>query len=153
MGVRRRGTRCLGSTGHPLDAGLHARHAPELSGPLGGGGSELEAAARAQLAMAERRAPGEALVHVEEAADGGPIVEIVTDDMPFLVAALKAAIMRAGGELRRVLHPIVVVRRDVAGKLADVLTRADPDSPPSDALAESWIRIELAPNGFFLEHS
>jgi hypothetical protein len=33
-----------------------------------------------------------------EKADGGLVVEIVTDDMPFLVAALLAAITRAGGE-------------------------------------------------------
>ena len=65
--------------------------------------------------------------------------------MPFLVAALLAAITRAGGEIRRVLHPIVVVRRAPDGKLADVLTRADPDSPPPDTLAESWTRLELAP--------
>ena len=43
------------------------------------------------------------------------------------------------------LHPIVVVRRAPDGKLADVLTRADPDAPPPDALAESWTRLELAP--------
>ena len=69
----------------------------------------------------------------------------VTDDMPFLVAALLAAITRAGGEVRRVLHPIVVVRRAPDGKLAEVLTRADPDAPPPDTLAESWTRLELAP--------
>ncbi|HEX5813198.1 MAG TPA: hypothetical protein VFY38_13915, partial [Pseudonocardia sp.] len=100
-------------------AALYARHAPDLSGPSAGSRGELEAAARAHLAMAERRAPGEPLVHVDTAADGGPVVAIVTDDMPFLVAALLAGVMRAGGEVRRVLHPIVVVRRDVDGKLSD----------------------------------
>jgi glutamate dehydrogenase len=124
---------------------LYARHTPELSLPVTAQGRELEEAARAHLAMAERRAAGEQLVRVRAATDGGPIVEVITDDMPFLVAALLAAIMRAGGEVRRVLHPIVVVRRDHDGKLADVLTRADPDAPPPDALAESWMRIELAP--------
>ena len=124
---------------------LYARHAPDLSGPLAGRGGELEGAARAHLAMAERRGPREPLVHIDTAADGGPIVEIVTDDMPFLVAALLAGVTRAGGEVRRVLHPIVVVRRDADGTLSDVLTRADPDAPPADALAESWMRLELAP--------
>ncbi len=125
---------------------LYARHAPDLIGPLGGGsGSEMEVAARAHLGLAERRASGEPVVRVETAADGGPVVEIITDDMPFLVAALLAAIARSGGEVRRVLHPIVVVRRGPDGKLADVLIRADPDSPPPDALAESWTRLELAP--------
>src|SRR4029079_10674134 len=85
------------------------------------------------------------VVRVETGADGGLVVETVTDDMPFLVAALLAAIARAGGEIRRVLPPIVVVGRAPDGKLADVLTRADPDSPPPDTLAESWTRLELAP--------
>jgi glutamate dehydrogenase len=124
---------------------LYERHAPDLSGPLGGNGGELQIAARAHLALAEHRAAGEPVVRVENAPDGGLVVEIVTDDMPFLVAALLAAITRAGGEVRRVLHPIVVVRRAPNGKLADVLTRADPDAPPPDALAESWTRLELAP--------
>ena len=124
---------------------LYARHAPDLVGPLGGNGGELDVAARAHLALAEHRASGEPVVRVETAADGGPVVEIITDDMPFLVAALLAAIARAGGEVRRVLHPIVVVRRAPDGKLADVLTRADPDAPPPDTLAESWTRLELAP--------
>ena len=123
---------------------LYARHTPELSGPQAGG-RELEEAARAHLAMAERRGSGEPLVRVASAADGGPVVEIITDDMPFLVAALLAAVTRVGGEVRRILHPIVVVHRDQDGKLADVLIRADPDAPPSDALAESWMRLELAP--------
>ncbi len=95
--------------------------------------------------MAEHRASGELVIRVETAADGGLVVETVTDDMPFLVAALLAAISRAGGEVRRVLHPIVVVRRAPDGKLAEVLTRADPDAPPPDTLAESWTRLELAP--------
>jgi glutamate dehydrogenase len=99
------------------------------------------------LALAEQRASGEPVVRVETAPDGGIVIETVTDDMPFLVAALLAAIARAGGEVRRVLHPIVVVRRTPDGKLADVLTRADPDAPPPDALAESWTRLELAPLG------
>ncbi|HKQ42822.1 MAG TPA: NAD-glutamate dehydrogenase, partial [Pseudonocardia sp.] len=124
---------------------LYARHAPDLIGPLGGSGGELEVAARAHLALAEHRASGELVIRVETAADGGLVVETVTDDMPFLVAALLAAISRAGGEVRRVLHPIVVVRRAPDGKLAEVLTRADPDAPPPDTLAESWTRLELAP--------
>jgi glutamate dehydrogenase len=124
---------------------LYVRHAPDLFGPLGGNGGELEVAARSHLALAEHRASGEPVVRVHTAADGGPIVEIINDDMPFLVAALLAAVTRAGGETRRVLHPIVVVRRTPDGKLADVLTRADPDAPPPDAVTESWTRLELAP--------
>ena len=36
---------------------LYVRHAPDLFGPLGGNGGELEVAARSHLALAEHRAP------------------------------------------------------------------------------------------------
>ena len=75
----------------------------------------------------------------------GPVVEIVTDDMPFLVQSMLAAIDRVGGEVQRVIHPIVVVRRDPDGRLVEVLTEADPASPPPDAAVESWIHLDLGP--------
>jgi glutamate dehydrogenase len=122
---------------------LYARHAPELRGsdrlPF------LEEAARGHLRLASHRAAGEPLISVREAAEGD-VVEIVTDDMPFLVGALLAGIAREGGEVRRVLHPIVVVRRSGDGKLAEILASADPAEPPADALAESWIQLVLAPS-------
>ena len=74
---------------------LYARHAPDLIGPLGGSGGELEVAARAHLALAEHRASGELVIRVETAADGGLVIETVTDDMPFLVAALLAGALAA----------------------------------------------------------
>src|SRR5439155_5421068 len=48
----------------------------------------------------------------------------------------------AGLQVHRVVHPIVVVRRDVAGRLLEVLPEADPDDPPANALSESWMSIE-----------
>ncbi len=123
---------------------LYARHAPDL----GGGSADhlpiLESAARGHLELAGERSPGEPVVRIRDGA-AGPVVEVVTDDMPFLVGALLAAVRRAGAEVERVLHPIVVVRRDADGKLAEILTTADPDASPSDAQAESWIHLDLAP--------
>ena len=72
-------------------------------------------------------------------------MEIITDDMPFLVESVQAAAVRAGCEVQRVIHPIVVVRRTGSGELAEVLTAEDPAAPPPGTLAESWIHLDLAP--------
>ncbi len=129
----------------PALVGLYARHAPDLDGAADGAAT-LADAARSHLAFAARRRPGEVLVRVQPGTgDAGPVAEIVTDDMPFLVVALLAGATRAGAEVRRVLHPIVVVRRGPEGELTDVLPRADVDAPPPDAAAESWIHLDLAP--------
>jgi glutamate dehydrogenase len=126
---------------------LYARHAPDLERaehrPL------LLAAARSHLQLARVRAPGEVLIRVRDPEElpgpAGPVAEIVTDDMPFLVESLLAGVSRAGAEVARVIHPIVVVRRDADGDLVEVLTDADPAAPPPDALAESWIHLDLLP--------
>jgi glutamate dehydrogenase len=125
---------------------LYARHAPDLQRgdhlPL------LLGAARGHLELARVRAAGEPLIRVrdpQEGAGAGSVVEIVTDDMPFLVESLMAAVARAGAETVRVIHPIVVVRRGPTGELAEVLTEADPAAPPADALVESWIHLDLSP--------
>ncbi|MDT7704269.1 MAG: glutamate dehydrogenase, partial [Pseudonocardiales bacterium] len=125
---------------------LYARHAPEPErlpddvAPL----ADIVTVAREQRAVAERRLAGEPLVEVR-AADGGIVVEIVTDDMPFLVQSVLAGVGRAGSTTRRLLHPIVVVRRTVTGEIREILSEADPDAPPADSLVESWIRLDLQP--------
>ncbi|WP_233159868.1 NAD-glutamate dehydrogenase [Pseudonocardia sp. MH-G8] len=126
---------------------LYVRHAPDLERadqrPL------LLAAARSHIQLARVRAAGEVLIRVREPEEGtgpaGPVVEIVTDDMPFLVESLLAGVSRAGAEAERVIHPIVVVRRSAGGDLVEVLTEADPAAPPPDALVESWIHLDLLP--------
>jgi len=130
---------------------LYARHAPDLQGLSGGHRSTLLAAVRSHLHLAGKRPAGEPLLRVRESQPGdldgagGAVVEIVTDDMPFLVESVLAGVNRAGGEARRIIHPIVVVRRAPDGKLAEVLTEADPASPPADALVESWIHLDVGP--------
>ncbi|GAA1275562.1 NAD-glutamate dehydrogenase [Pseudonocardia aurantiaca] len=127
---------------------LYARHAPDLQRDHLPG---LLAAARGHLRLAGVRAPGETLIRVRDPEPGGeqagPVVEIVTDDMPFLVESLLAAAARLGVEVQRVIHPIVVVRRAEDGKLAEVLTSGDPAAPPDGALVESWIHLDLSPSG------
>ncbi|WP_306030816.1 NAD-glutamate dehydrogenase [Stappia sp. MMSF_3263] len=50
-------------------------------------------------------------------ADDVTVVEIVNDNMPFLVDSVMGELQASGFEARLVLHPILAVERDEAGKL------------------------------------
>jgi len=112
--------------------------------------AELAEAVRSHLALAAERVPGRALVRVLNptlAEDGwsspDTIVQIVTDDMPYLVDSVVAELARVKVSVRRLVHPIVVVRRDLTGVLREVLTGSNPDEAPTDALVESWMYVNL----------
>src|SRR5829696_4933013 len=68
------------------------------------------------------------------------VLEIVTDDMPFLVDSTRMGVNRQGYAIHLMLHPIMKVRRDDAGRLVEVL---DPDSADEDAVSESVIHVEV----------
>ncbi len=120
---------------------LYARHSPE---PVRSGGPlpALSEVARSHYGLAARRVAGEPLTRLRTETTG-TIVEIVTDDMPYLVESVLAAVARVGGDVYRLVHPIVVVRRIVTGELLEVLVDADPADPPSGALVESWMHLDL----------
>jgi len=131
----------------PIDTGLdelYRRHTPDVA-RAGDPGPVLRAAARAHRELAGHRAAGQELIRLRggETEGSGGILEIVTDDMPYLVESVLAAVRRAGGEARRVIHPIVVVERAADGELRAVLPDADPVAPPPGAIAESWIHVDL----------
>ncbi|MGG5809332.1 NAD-glutamate dehydrogenase, partial [Falsiroseomonas sp. CW058] len=97
----------------------------------------LAEAAASLFAFAERRPPREARLRVLPPARGaGAVAEIVTDDMPFLVDSALAALTLRGRVVRQLLHPVVPVRRDGAGRLVAI----DEASPTR----ESMMRIALA---------
>ncbi|MCB1246569.1 MAG: NAD-glutamate dehydrogenase, partial [Acidimicrobiia bacterium] len=48
---------------------------------------------------------------------GGTVVEVVVDDMPFLVDSTALAVARSGAGIERHLHPLVGVVRDADGQL------------------------------------
>ncbi|MGE0093971.1 MAG: NAD-glutamate dehydrogenase [Alphaproteobacteria bacterium] len=52
------------------------------------------------------------------------VVEIVNDDMPFIVDSVVASLNRQDLIVHLLIHPVIRVRRDKDGKLADVLERA-----------------------------
>ncbi|MDT0445468.1 NAD-glutamate dehydrogenase [Streptomyces johnsoniae] len=121
---------------------------------------DLYGAAFAHYRLAAHRPQGTADVRVltptvEELgwACSHTVVEIVTDDMPFLVDSVTNELSRQGRGIHLVIHPQIIVRRDVTGRLLEVLdagrdpfgpsaTSHDPDDLPEDAIVESWIHVE-----------
>ncbi|WP_371653039.1 MULTISPECIES: NAD-glutamate dehydrogenase [unclassified Streptomyces] len=108
-------------------------------------------AALSHYRLAENRPQGTASVrvHTPTVEENGwtcshSVVEVVTDDMPFLVDSVTNELSRQSRGIHVVIHPQVVVRRDVTGKLIEVLdTAAQTGGLPHDALTESWIHVEI----------
>ncbi|MEV8315178.1 NAD-glutamate dehydrogenase [Streptomyces sp. NPDC059900] len=106
-------------------------------------------AAFSHYRLAENRPQGTAnvRVHTPTVEENGwtcshSVVEVVTDDMPFLVDSVTNELTRQGRGIHVVIHPQVVVRRDVTGKLLEVLTEPGTERP-HDAVTESWIHVEM----------
>jgi len=116
----------------PLFAGIPTRElatrAPEV----------LAAAAASLAGFAAQRAPGEIKLRLFPPGGGrGPhaVVEVVNDDMPFLVDSVLAALNRTGRVVREFQHPILTVRRDATGALLDL---------GAGAARESLMRVIIA---------
>jgi glutamate dehydrogenase len=74
-----------------------------------------------------QRQPGHASVRVLNPAaghDGRSVVEVVTDDMPFLVDTV-SMILSTELQIHAVIHPVVKVTRDASGKLLALGDSAD----------------------------
>ncbi|HWS72272.1 MAG TPA: NAD-glutamate dehydrogenase, partial [Thermoanaerobaculia bacterium] len=68
------------------------------------------------------------------------VVEIVNDDMPFLVDSVTAEITRTERKIHLLLHPVVRVRRDISGARLEV---TQTHGGASDALVESYMHVEI----------
>src|SRR5258705_4043101 len=66
------------------------------------------------------------------------VVEIVNDDMPFLVDSVTMEVNRHGLTLHLILHPILAVERVADGTLAGL-----PANDAKDAKRESFIHVEI----------
>ena len=77
------------------------------------------------------------------------VVDIVTDDMPYLVDSVTTRLNRHQAEIRLLVHPLLRVRRDVAGALGQIAGLGGDEVAPAapDELTESWIHVELEPPG------
>jgi glutamate dehydrogenase len=108
---------------------------------------DLYGAAVAQWNLAQQRAPGEVKVRVynpdfEQHGWQSPhtVIEIVSDDMPFIVDSVTMDLTRGGYAIHLVIHPVMRVRRDASGHVIEVL---DPDAESDDAIAESILHAEV----------
>ncbi|MEV7432686.1 NAD-glutamate dehydrogenase [Streptomyces griseoviridis] len=107
-------------------------------------------AAYSHYRLAENRPQGTAnvRVHTPTVEENGwtcshSVVEVVTDDMPFLVDSVTNELTRQGRGIHVVIHPQVTVRRDVTGKLIEVLPAQPGAKLPHDGHTESWIHVEI----------
>jgi glutamate dehydrogenase len=136
--------------GEPPDAFLAAYYRNVAAeGILARNPSQLSGLAFLHRRLAMERSTGSALVRVyapTSEVDGWPtarsLVQIVTDDMPFLVTSVTAELTRLGRAIHLVIHPQLQVRRDPMGHLVKVITDENPSFSP-DRIAESWIAVEI----------
>ena len=124
------------------------RHVPVEDLAVAGPGP-VAAAALEQARLAGRRPQGRALVRVRPAGSpaafdpGRRVVNIITDDMPFLVDSVTMELARHGLDSDHILHPQLLVRRDVAGTLHDVCGTLSGRNGDHEEIAESWTHIEI----------
>ncbi|MGW9195958.1 NAD-glutamate dehydrogenase [Micromonospora chersina] len=108
---------------------------------------EMLDAARAHRDLAQQRVPGELKlrIHEPDAEQHHTVIEIVTDDMPFLVDSVTALLNSHHLDVHLLVHPLVVVRREPLGRLTEVSADVEPDDAIAGDLVESWMRIEIDP--------
>ena len=115
------------------------------------GSLRIGSVAAAHARLAARRPQGRALVAVRPPAPGEVtafdpsrgVVDLVTDDMPFLVQSVLMELRRQNLDAPLVVHPQLLVKRDVAGVLQEVCGARSAPGAASGAIAESWIHIEV----------
>ena len=111
-------------------------------------------AAFSHAGLAQTRKPGTPAVRVLTpsessegwSAAGHSVLEVVTDDMPFLVDTVTMAVADLGAEIHTVLHPQVLVRRDEDGGLLEVLGEDSDRSSGTDGegvMREAWMHVEV----------
>src|SRR6516164_1895528 len=108
--------------------------------------SNLCGAALAHLNLIKEFKTGAAKVRVynpQREKDGWEsthtVIDIVNDNMPFLVDSVTMEVNRQGLTLHLIVHPVIKTRRDANGALIDIL----PSESAKDAFSESAIHVEV----------
>ncbi len=100
-------------------------------------------ATRAHRELARQRLAGEMKLRIGTTVTGGTALEIVTDDMPFLVDSVTAALTARNLDVHLLVHPLVVVRREPLGALKEIRFDVEPDDAGPGDMVESWMRVEV----------
>jgi glutamate dehydrogenase len=110
---------------------------------------DLYGAATSLWDFAQQRRPGHAKIRVfnPRAAEHGwhagrTIVEIVNDDMPFLVDSVTAALNGIDLIVHLIIHPVLRLRRNPKGQITELLDEAAGDG--DGALRESLMHVEIS---------
>ena len=153
------GTDATSGLTHLLAAYVHDIATPDV---LAWRPEDLAGAALAHRDHAAVRSEGQAIVNVytptvehDAWSTGHTVVEIVTDDMPFLVDSVVGHLARRGRSVLDLIHPQLAVVRAADGTLLRVLGAwADHSDDPADlpadlppgaqVLRESWMHVEIA---------
>src|SRR5215469_4422695 len=119
------------------------------------GPDRLAAVTARHAQLAAHRPQGTALVQVRRGGDAAldppaDVIDIVTDDMPFIVDSVTMELANHGLAAKLVVHPQLRVRRDVTGALREIVGQASAgqlkdEESSHDELAESWTHIEIPP--------
>ena len=109
---------------------------------------DLYGAALAHLRFGEHREAGHAKIRVynPQIEQHGwqsthSVVEVVNDDMPFLVDSVSMALNRLGLLIHLTIHPVIPVKRAADGTLAEVLE--SPEGDGGQARFESFMHFEI----------
>ncbi len=111
---------------------------------IAAGPVRLAATAAQHAALGANRPQGRPAVTVRPEHDAsltwaGTVIDIVTDDMPYLVDSVTMELNRQHADIRLIVHPLFTVHRDVTGA-AQGTGAAVTDA---DAVRESWMHVEL----------
>ena len=108
---------------------------------------DLCGAALSVWGLARRRRPGALKLNIfnpDPGKDGWSmphtVIEIINDDMPFLVDTVTSEVNRQGHAVHLVIHPIVKVRRDGDGRMLG-LAETSPGS--EDGVSESFMHVQI----------
>ncbi len=114
----------------------------------GRGTLDLYGMAVAHWQLAQQRAPGAAEIRVYNPSfeqhgwqSTHTVIDIVSDDMPFVVDSVTIELGRREVGIHLIIHPVIGVRRDGEGRLLDVLATSGADA--TDAIGESVLHAEV----------
>ena len=140
------GTVSVGDMKRYLEA--YYRHVPPAD-LLAAGPARAGTVAAEHARAGARRPQGRAIVQVRTAGECAAlgesrgVVDVVIDDMPFLVDSITNELARHNLDSYHLVHPQLMVRRDVTGELREVVGQPGEGSRGHDEIAESWTHIEI----------